>query len=214
MFGCLRRLGCLALLLLVAAGLWFTRDRWKSRVFGERNTAGVIWRPVTSSGAVRARDVVESLGHESGPVFVNLSAEDLGSLMIASAGSRLPASISAPQVGIADDKVLLRATINLDDISGLKGLGPITSMMDKREPFECSGTLDIVRPGLAEYRVESAKLGTLVLPSSMIPRLLARFSKAERFDGVAANGIAFEVPTYVGDVRVARGRVTLYKNVK
>ena len=214
MFGCLRRVGCLALILLVAAGLWLTRDRWRSRVFGERGRPPVTWHPVTNMGTTRARSAVESLGNASGPVFVNLSPEELGALLIENAGSRLPPSISSPQVAVVGDKVWLRATINLDDIRGLRDIGPLTSMMDTREPFESAGTLDIVHPGLAEYRVESAKLGKLVIPSAMIPRLLARFSKAERFEGVAANGIAFEVPSYVGDVRVARGRITLYKNVK
>jgi hypothetical protein len=67
---------------------------------------------------------------------------------------------------------------------------------------------------LAEYRVETARIGDLPIPQAMIPKLLARVSRAEREAGVAPNGVPFDVPAYVADVRVARGRVTLYKNVQ
>ena len=36
MFGCLRRVGCLIVVLVLAAGLWLSRDLWYPRVFGER----------------------------------------------------------------------------------------------------------------------------------------------------------------------------------
>ena len=46
MFGCLRRLGCLALVLLLVAAAWFTRDRWLHRLTGERAATPpgtVVW---------------------------------------------------------------------------------------------------------------------------------------------------------------------------
>jgi hypothetical protein len=119
-----------------------------------------------------------------------------------------------PQVAISGDHVFLRANVQIDQLRGIGDLGPLTSMLKREEPFEASGTLDMVRPGLAEFRVESAQIGDLPIPRPMIPKLVARMSRAERYPGAAANAIPFEVPSYIGDVRVARGRVTLYKTVK
>jgi hypothetical protein len=214
MFGCLRRIGCLVLLLLIGAALWLTRDRWRARVFGEPSGTSVAWHKVATDQSARARASVEALGRKGGPAFVNLSADELGALLLASAGSRALSSVSDPEVAISDDRILLRATIQLDDLGQVGDLGPLAAVLKKREPFEASGTLDIVHPGLAEYRVETAKIGDLPLPRAMIPKLLARGSKAERYPGVASNGVPFEIPSYVADVRVARGRVTLFKNVQ
>jgi hypothetical protein len=126
----------------------------------------------------------------------------------------MPSAVSAPEIAIELDHVLLRATVQIDQLKGLGDLGPLSAMLKREEPFEASGTLDMVHPGLAEYRVESAKIGDLPIPRPMIPKLVARMSRAERYPDAASNAIPFEVPPYIGDVRVARGRVTLYKSVK
>lgn len=214
MFGCLRRLGCLVILLIVAAALWLTRDRWHDRVFGQRVAPSAEWVAVTPDDSTEAKSAVEALSRRSGPTYRDLSASELGALLMAAAGGRLPQSIEDPEVAIHEDRVLLRAKIKLDDVSGLDELGPLAKLLDREEPFEASGTLGLVRPGLAEYRVESARIAQFDLPRSVIPKLVARLAKGQRPVEVAENGIPFEVPDYIGDVRVARGRVTLYKKVQ
>jgi hypothetical protein len=210
-FGCLGRLGCLALVLLVAAGAWLTRDRWQPRLFGEQGATTVVWEPVTDSAARRAEQTVEPLTRGAGPGLVNLTAAELASLIAARAGvTGLPASVDSVQAAIDGERVMLRARINLDDIRGLD-LGPLDGLMNRRERFLVTGTPAVVRPGLAEFRVESAQIGDLPVPRAMIPGLIRRLSRGTRPDSVAGNGIPFAVPDYVGDVRVARGRVTLYK---
>jgi hypothetical protein len=69
----------------------------------------------------------------------------------------------------------------------------------------------VIRPGLAEYRVESAQIGTFPIPAQAIPKLLDHLSKNARPAGVSPNGVAFRVPSYIADARVDRGRITLYK---
>jgi hypothetical protein len=116
--------------------------------------------------------------------------------------------VSEAEVAIDGDRVLLRAMVQLDDISGL---GPLRSMLKQRERLETRGTLAIVRSGLAEYRITSARLAEIEVPRPLIPRLLSRTGKLEREPGVSEDGVPFPVPPYIGDVRVARGRVTLYR---
>jgi hypothetical protein len=214
MLGCLRRLGCLVILLIVAAALWLTRDRWQDRVFGRRATMAGEWVAVAPDDSGQARAAVEALGRRSGPTYRDLSAGELGALLMAAAGGQLPSAIKNPELAIQEDRVFLRAKVKLDDVSGLDELGPLAKLLDREEPFEASGTLGLVRPGLAEYRVESARIAQFDLPQSVIPRLVARLTRGGRPVEVAENGIPFEVPDYIGDVRVARGRVTLYKKVQ
>ena len=210
MFGCLGRLGCLALILLLAAVAFLTRDRWGPRILGDRGSTTVTWEPVTDARAERAGDAVESLARPSGPAYVNLTAAELASLIASRAVGGLPPTLDSVQAAIEDDRVRLRARINLEDIR-LDELGPLANLLNRRERFEASGTLDIVRPGLAQFIVSAAQIGDLPIPVGMIPRVLERLSRDSRPAGVAETGIPFAVPESIGDVRVARGRVTLYK---
>ena len=53
--GCIARIGCLILLVLLAIGAWFTRDRWLSKVPG--NTTAVstapVWEPLTPAAGAK-----------------------------------------------------------------------------------------------------------------------------------------------------------------
>jgi hypothetical protein len=69
----------------------------------------------------------------------------------------------------------------------------------------------VVEPGLGEFRVASVRIGELALPRAAIPRLIERLDKTTRPAGIAPDGIAISIPDYIGDVRVARGQVTLYR---
>ena len=215
MFGCLRRLGCLVTLVVLIAAAWFTKDLWYPRVFGPHTAEpeAVTWQPVSTTGADRARLSVESLGRPSGPAFVSLKASDLAALILAEAtsGGQLPGSIRQGEAAVSGRQVLLRGVVELDDVKGLDALGPFGSFLNKEEPFSFGGAVDVVRPGLAEYRVESAQIGKFPIPTQAIPKLLSHLSRNARPEGVSSNGVAFKVPSYVGDARVADGRVTLYK---
>ena len=60
--GCITRLGCLFVLVLVAAGAWFTRDRWLSRLEQHAShapKAAVVaterWEPLSDAAADTTR---------------------------------------------------------------------------------------------------------------------------------------------------------------
>ena len=107
--------------------------------------------------------------------------------------------------------VRVRALVELDDLRDLDALGPLAGILDKRTRIELTGTMDVLRPGLGEFRVASVKIADLSLPRSAIPRLLARLDKTVRPEGVAPDGIAITIPEYIGDVRISRGEITLYR---
>lgn len=206
-------MGCLVILALVGGVAWLTRDRWSPWVFGERATPVVAYEPAGPAGAAEARDAIRTLGNATGPAYVNLTPEQLGAFVVEAAAKALPSSLDSVQTAIEGDRVHIRASMPLDEIRGLDILGPFTDFVGRRERIELAGTLDILQPGLAQYRIDRAQVGEFPIPSPAIPRLLRRLSREARPAGVADNGIAFPVPREIGDVRVARGRVTLYRGV-
>jgi hypothetical protein len=103
--------------------------------------------------------------------------------------------------------------VDLTSLNAVGALGPLGSMVSGPQRLQLAGTLHVVRAGLGEFRVEHVSVGEIVLPSAAVPRLLTQFSKQARPVGLAPNGVPMRLPDYVGDVRIARGRVTLYKSV-
>lgn len=214
MFSCLGRLGCLLLLVLAVALAFLTRERWMPRVLGRDEPAPITWEAVRETGAEQTGSDIASLGRAGGPAYVTVTAAELASLMVQSSGHRLPAGLDSVEAAIDSETVRVRALVALDDIRGLDALGPLSGLLDKQERIEFSGTMHVVRPGLGEFRVASVKVADISLPRSAIPRLLSRLDRGVRPEGIAPNGIAITIPDYIGDVRVARGQVTLYRRAR
>lgn len=215
--GCLRRIGCLVVLLLALAAGWLLRDRWwPGRGAGLTTsapaaTSGVEWQPLTAEGAARARAAVATLGQRSGPVFANVAGADLAALLLEELTGVLPSARGA-EAAVIGNQLAVRASVRLTDFGGARSLGPLAGMLGEREVVQFGGTFDIVRPGLAEYRVTSLRVRDFALPRAAIPRLLSQLRRT-RPAGVAPDGLPLVVPRTLADVRVARGKVTLYKSV-
>jgi hypothetical protein len=218
MFGCLRNVGCLVVVLLLAVALWFTRARWLPLLPGrgapEVTAAEGVWEPVTRAGAERARLAIQGLGQRSGPVYANLRAGDVASYVFLSLQRELPPSAQNVAAAVIGDRLYVRADIALRDVGGAEILGPLASFLSDQETMMFGGTFEVVRPGLAQFHVRELKLRELSVPQKMIPRLLTRISRGSRPEGLAADALPLVVPEQIGDVRVARGRVTLYKSVQ
>lgn len=216
MFGCIRNLGCLVLLAVLAAGAWFYRDR----LFGKRDarpvettTAGPVWEPLTPERAERGRASVASLSGPSGRVFVNLSAAEVASFVFITLSRQLPPSADSIEAAAIGDRLYVRASVKLSDLGGASALGPLGGMLNDRERMMFGGNFEIVRPGLSQFRIREIKLRDLGIPQRMIPTLVKKIGRGTRPEGVAEDALPLVTPSYIGDVRVAKGKVTLYKTV-
>jgi hypothetical protein len=76
------------------------------------------------------------------------------------------------------------------------------------------GTLAIVNPGLAVYRVKELRIRDMSVPSPMISQLLRRVEHGSRPPGLADDALPMLVPDYIADVRIENGKITLYKTVQ
>ena len=67
--GCIRKLGCLVVLLVLAVALFVARARWRPLIRGSRAPANAastegVWEPVTPAAAERARVAIAGLEPE------------------------------------------------------------------------------------------------------------------------------------------------------
>lgn len=220
MKGFFRRLGCLIIIVAILVGVWY----WYARVDKPASvTSGTAvagtsvasgWQPLTTAAADRGRNAVQSLGRQSGPVFANLTASEAASYIFTVVAKQLPPSAQNAEAAIIGDRLYVRADVELKDFGGSKALGPLGMLLGDRDSVRLGGNINMLKPGLGEFLVREVKLGRLDVPNGLIPRLLTQMKRGTQPAGISRNGLPMVMPAYISDVRIANGKITLYKSVR
>ncbi len=199
------------LILVTCGAAWFSRDRWlpKLGLKQSQQVASAPWESSTDAGAKRASLALRQLEAPRGPAFANIGAGDLLSYLVKEVGRQMPKSADSLSASVVGDRLYVRFNLNTADI-GKEVLGPFGKFLSERERVVMGGTLNVIRPGLTELQVKDVAIGALRLPQATIPMLLNQLA-TERPSGIAKDGVAFMTPPYIGDVRVANGKITVYK---
>jgi len=212
--GCIARLGCLILLVCLAIGAWFTRATWLPKITGKPvvTSAAPGWEPLTPEAGAAGKKKLDELARPSGPVFTNLSATEVASYVFQTVARTIPAQADSAEAAVIGDALFVRAVVPVREIAGTGVLGPLAGLLNDRERLQLGGTFHVIRPGLSEFEVREIKLRDFKVPTGAIPRLLQQLSHGNRPDGVAPNALAVTTPPSLADVRIANGKVTLYKS--
>jgi hypothetical protein len=220
MFGCLGRLGCLLVLAVVAAVGWFTHDAWypklRARLGGPKPAVTVSaakWEPLTAEGSARARLAVAKLSAKNGPVYVDVPVGDLAAYALDPALRDLHGDSVGAEALARDDRLSVRAKVNLADLIDVKALGPLASAVGGKQEITVRGRLEVVSPGHAQFRVDQIALKELQLPQALIENIVGRLRAGERTAKTPKDAIPVRVPLELADVRIAKGHVVLYKSV-
>ena len=222
MTGCLKRAGCLVIIILaVALWYWYARVEKPATVSttasSTTTTATSVssgWQPLTAADAGRGQAAVLSLGRQSGPVFANLTPAEAASYIFMVVAKQLPPSAKNAEAAIIGDRLYVRSEVELKDFGGSKSLGPIGMLLGERDSVRFGGTINMLKPGLGEFLVQEVKLGRLDVPSGLIPRLLTQMKRGKPIEGISQNGLPMVMPAYISDVRISNGKITLYKSVQ
>jgi hypothetical protein len=222
MKGCFRRLGCLVLIIaLVALWYWYARvERPAASTTVLTTTTGGSstnsgWQPLTAADAERGRVAVEALARRSGPVFANLSPAEAASYIFLIVAKQLPPSARNAEASIVGDRLYVRSEVDLKDFGGAGQLGALGMLLGSRDSVLLGGTIHMLKPGLAEFQVQEVKLGKLQVPKALIPRLITQMTHGKnKALGISESSLPMVMPAYISDVRIANGKITLYKSVK
>jgi hypothetical protein len=222
MTGCLKRAGCLVIIILAVA-LWY----WYARVEKPATTTTTAsstttatsvasgWQPLTQADAQRGQAAVLSLGQQSGPVFANLTPAEAASYIFTVVAKQLPPSAKNAEAAIIGDRLYVRSDVELKDFGGAKALGPVGMLLGERDSVRFGGTINMLKPGLGEFLVQEVKLGRIEVPNGLIPRLLTQMkAHSKPVEGISQNGLPMVMPAYISDVRISNGKITLYKSVQ
>lgn len=222
---CLSRIGCLTVVVLAGAGAWWlyggqvpTFAGGVGRIrLGAPDSVDARGKPVVWAGLkdaqVPSAKALEALEQPSGPAYVTLGAGDIAGFLAEGFGKALPQSAEGVQVAIVDDAIRVRAEIPLRDLGGNALPEFVSDLLTNRDTVDMTGAIEMIRPGVAQFRVRALNIHGIDLPPKLIPPLLnAIRRKMPERDSVANDALALPLPRTVSDVRVSRGRVTLYKS--
>jgi hypothetical protein len=212
--GCIARLGCLVMLALLAIGGWLTRDQWLPKLTGHPSTSASTesgWQPLSAEAGSRGKRKIDELSAPSGPVYTNLTASEVASYVFQTVARTIPESADSAEAAVIGDALFVRAVLPVREIAGTGVLGPLGGLLNDRERLTLGGSFHVIRPGLSEFRVREIKLRDIKVPTGAIPRLVRQISRGNRPEGLAPDALAVTTPRSLADVRIANGRVTLYK---
>jgi hypothetical protein len=208
MFGCLRQIGCLIVLVLGAAAGWY----WYTFIRQPAPTAvstEARWTALSSEGATRTRKAIDALSRNNGPAFATIEAADAASYIFQQLAQRLPQEARGVEATIANERVLLRSVVPIGKLPG-----PLAGILNPNDTILMGGTIDMVRPGLAQFHVREIRVKEFSVPRAVLPQIVSKIDRGARPQGVADDALPLMVPSYIGDVRVTGGKLTLYKNIK
>jgi hypothetical protein len=221
MGGCFKSIGCLVVAIAIAAGAWFTRALWTPYLHRITASASATsapqpgtWQLATPMGAARAKAAIEKLAARNGPVYANIESGDLIAYIFQQLSHELPPSAQNVEAMVLGDQLLVRCSVNTSELGDLSQLGPLSQMVSGREQVQFGGTLDVIKPGLAQYHVQSFRIHDFSLPHPLIPRMIKSYEKGVRPASVADDALPLVTPSHIGDVRIKNGQITLYKVVR
>ena len=219
--GCLRRLGCLLLLVVLAAGAaWITSNRWRPLLPGwvpgtedaRAIAADTGWAPVTPVGATRAEHALSALRDRSAKVYTPVSPADFAGYVLMDLSGRLPPDGDSTQAVVIANQLRVRTSLDIRALGGQHAWEPVFDLIGTRAPLVLAGSFDVVRPGIAEFHVQELSIHGVPVPGPMIPRLLRRVDSGLHPIGMAANTLLVNVPAYVADIRATSGKILIYKS--
>ena len=215
--GCLKKIGCLALVIVLLVVGFLGRGLWLPKLRGakaEPVTATSTWQPLTQEGASRAQRVLTQLSQQAGPPSVTVAPADLIAYIVQQLSSALPESADSISAAAINDRLCVRAVVKTTDFADKKTLGPLAMILGEREPVQMCGIIHIISPGKGELQVKEFKVRELAIPGPAIPRLVKQMSPSNRPEGLSDDGLPLETPPYIGDVAVRNGQVIISKTAK
>lgn len=236
---CLSRVGCLTVLAVGSVGAWWlyggTTPSFVRDAVDKVSARPVIIAPMTvwaaaADAKITASEALGKLERRTGPAYVTLGPGDVAAFLADALRSILPGSAEGTEVAIVDDQLHLRAAVPLRELGHgvLPGLlsavlrdhgndekyGTSVGAKDtgQRDTIELAGTLEIIRPGLGQFRVREFRVQNIRVPPRLIPSLLGAMRNRDAVsDSAAPDAVPIMLPTAIADVRISHGKVTLYK---
>jgi hypothetical protein len=176
-----------------------------------RGLATARWLPINDAGFAQAMQRIAPLAQAGGPAMITLGADELLAFLVEPFRTQLPPSANAARVAVADGLLYVKADVPLDDLGGGTLLGPLVGVLNRRDTVIIGGAFDLVDARRAQFLIQELIIGEFSVPRPLVPRLIGSIRRGLMPDWVAENGYPIELPPAIGDIRLRRDRITVYR---
>lgn len=213
--GCLKNIlagiGCLVVLVAAAAlGFHFRHDlvTLYHRLRGTPAPAALVFAAPGPRSAERADSSLAALGRRGGPVYVDLSADELAALVARELAAGRRGALDSVSVALGDGRVEVRGSLRISTLPRSL-LGPLAEGLGRRERVTAGGTLAVTPAGSGRVRwtIDALEIRDFPFPRGVVPRIL----DALGVEGAASASLPLPLPVRVGEVRVTRRWVRAYR---
>jgi len=183
------------------------------------------WVRIAAVPPKGSADPLAPLRKVKGRSALSLTAPEVGALL-APLRRGLPASASTLSLAITETELLLRADLARSDFAvdaALRQLLDIT--LDGRDTLDLAGTVELVRPGLAQYRVSRLAIEGFEVPPRFVPVIVgalrgrqeASTSAARTRSGadtarLAPDALPIPIPRAIREIRLAERRLVFSRD--
>ncbi|MFQ5746255.1 MAG: hypothetical protein ACE5HF_03425 [Gemmatimonadota bacterium] len=199
--GCLARIGCLTVLALLALAVWWFRDdlsgAWKRLDIG--STGGEVSERL--AGGAEAK--IGELASSDAPSRLRLSEPEVRSLLRFRIAPLLPAGIQDLDVDLRDSTAVLSARLVTHSLPGSGAVQRLRSFLSDSTRVLTELAARVAHRGEGELEVETLQAGGVVVPSMIVPWILAEIDVA----GVKAEGrrLTFAIRPEITSMGVSDG---------
>ena len=202
--------GCLVVLAAAAVLGFIYRDDlahlWR-RVRGVPEPPPVVYVLPAAGGAAHAEAALRELARRGGPAYVDIAPAELAALIdreLARAPRRVFDSVA---VALGDQRVRVKGSLDMSLVPQ-RLLGPLAEGLGRHEPITAGGALAAAPDGRLHWTVDQLAIRDFPFPGAVIPAIVRSFGLADAKDGA----VPIQLPVPVGDVRVSRTHVRLYRS--
>ena len=207
--GCLRRLGCLLILLAAVVAGFVFRDRIAAlyrRVRGAPEPPPLVYVPPTPGAAAAAETALAGLARRGGPAYVDVTAAQLAAFIDEQLGAPGRRVLDSVAVALGDQRIEVRGSLDVSAVPR-RLLGPLSEGLGRREPVTAGGTLTALPDGRVVWTIDQLKVREFPFPGAVIPAILKVMNLT---DGKGA-AVGVPLPPGIGDVRVSRQGIRVYR---
>lgn len=206
--GCLRRVGCLVVLGVVAVAAWLYHDRpldwWRE------------WRAPDAAAVSPSEELAERAARQmegfvagDGPDSLRFDGEALRSLLVHRASAELPPGVSDPRVTLGDSTAVLAGTLVVDSLEATQGTRRLRTLLGDSASLEIEVVPNLLREGVGQVTVKGLRAGGVPVPSFAIPFVLQQSGLAVP-DGYPRS-VVFPLDTTVAGMTVRRGELLVWR---
>jgi hypothetical protein len=178
MGGCLsapvKLLGMIGVLALLGLG-WLYRDRLADemhQLFSSSNDRSMNAGRPGSRALLSARSKIDSLnGWRADSVI--LSPPEVASMIGVGLDPSIRSQLDSLEVQLHDGSISVGAVLATARLPR-ELTGPLAMALRSKERVEAAGPLQVVKPGLAEWAVQSFKIRNFPLPKDAVPQLVSK----------------------------------------